>query len=412
MNFLQKISQGILLFDGAMGTMLQMSGLKQGEIPELWNTERPEIIKGIHASYLLAGSQVIETNSFGANEITLSRHGITGRSYELTLAAIKNAKAAAGDSACVVVSMGPTGEVPAPAGERSFADVYNAYLPQVQAAKDGEADAIMLETMTDLTEARIAFLAAKENCALPIIVSFTYESNGRTAMGNPIEAVVACFDALGADVIGVNCSGGPQELAPVVQKVRALTNRPVSVLPNAGLPQLIEGKTVFPCSPEDFSSYMKDILNAGIQGAGGCCGTTPDHIRALGRLLHEYPTSPLPAKELPYMLVTPRGVHPVAFPLPEPLILSENSSDDELALEALDYAADNDLVYIDLAEISNDRIPGLLYALQQYTVASPCIFTADTNEKIDLALRYYHGIAGVHATSFISDLRPYGEIFI
>lgn len=411
MNFLQKISQEILLFDGAMGTMLQMSGMKSGEVPEIWNIEKPEIIKGIHASYLLAGSKAIETNSFGANELTLARHNLIDKSYELTLAAVKNARAAANESALVIVSMGSTGEVPAPAGEASFEAIYNAYLPQIKAAVDGGGDAIMLETMTDMVEARIAFLAAKENCSLPIIVSFTYEPSGRTAMGNPIEAVVAAFDTLGADVIGINCSGGPQELAELLKVARVHTNKYISVLPNAGIPQLENGKTTFPYGPEEYASYMKIILDAGANAIGGCCGTTPDHIRALTKLLQDRAQA-VPHAEIPFSLVTPRGIHAINFALPAAFALSPAETDEELALDVLDYATENDLVYIDLTALPLERIPAFLYAMQQYTVSYPCIFTADNSERINLALRYYHGIAGVHATDFINDLRPYGEIFI
>ena len=271
------------IFDGATGTMLQASGLKPGECPELINTERPEMIEKIHRAYIEAGSSVITTNTFGGTSLKLAHYGLESKVAEINAAAVKAAKRAAEGRAKVAGDMGPTGKFIEPLGDLGFETAFNAYLEQAKALADAGADYIIIETFIDLQEMRAALLAAKEATNIPVICQMSYSEDGRTVTGTDPETAATVLDALGADVIGVNCSLGPEELVPVVKKLAESTEKPIIVQPNAGLPKFIEGKTVFPMTPEDFAYWTPKLIEAGASFVGGCCGTTPDHIRAVAQ---------------------------------------------------------------------------------------------------------------------------------
>ena len=275
----------IHIFDGAMGTMLQAGGLKPGAAPELMNVEAPEVVKSVHLAYLKAGSDYIETNTFGASPLKLAHYGLTDRMAELNRAAVGVAKAAiaeAGVQAQVAGSMGPIGRFIAPLGDLDFEDAYESYLAQARALAEGGADALIIETCIDLQEMRAALLAAHEGApGLTKICQFSYSEDGRTVTGTDPQSAAILLEALGADVIGVNCSLGPEQLLPIVQALAANCRVPISVQPNAGMPYLENGETKFPMGPEDFGLWGPKLLAAGATYLGGCCGTTPEHIKAL-----------------------------------------------------------------------------------------------------------------------------------
>lgn len=281
----------IHIFDGAMGTMLQAGGLKPGAAPELMNVEAPEVVKGVHLAYLRAGSDHIETNTFGASPLKLAHYGLTDRMRELNIAAVKVAKEAiaeAGVQAKVVGSMGPIGRFIAPLGDLDFEEAYQNYLAQAQALAEGGADALIIETCIDLQEMRAALLAAHEAApGLTKICQFSYSEDGRTVTGTDPQSAAILLEALGADVIGVNCSLGPEQLLPIVKTLAANCRVPISVQPNAGMPYLENGETKFPMGPEDFGTWGPKLLAAGATYLGGCCGTTPEHIRALAEAVKD-----------------------------------------------------------------------------------------------------------------------------
>lgn len=273
-------SKNILFLDGAMGTQLQAKGMKTGETPEALNVSNPQWLIDIHKSYLKAGSDVIYTNTFGANRYKLEECGISVETAIST--AVKNARQAvleSGKKAFVALDIGPIGQLLEPTGSLSFEDAYDIYKEQIVAGVKSGADMVVFETMTDLYELKAAVLAAKENSTLPIICTMTFEPNKRTFTGCSVSAMALTLEGLGADAIGLNCSLGPAELLPIVEELAKWTKLPLVVKPNAGLPD--PNSNTYDVSPEEFAELMVKMCGLGVKIMGGCCGTTPDFIRAL-----------------------------------------------------------------------------------------------------------------------------------
>ncbi len=272
MNFLQDLKE-FLLFDGAMGTMIQRKNLTG--IPELYAITNPEDILEIHKLYVEAGSHVITSNTFQANRVKLEGSGYTPA--QIIQAAVKLAKKA--NPKYVALDMGPTGQLMEPVGEFTFEEAYELYKEQVIAGVSAGADLILVETLSDLYEAKAAILAAKENSNLPVICSFTFQEDGRTFLGTTPETVVLTLQGLGVDAIGLNCSLGPKELLGLVSDYVKYAKVPILVQPNAGMPREEQGQTTYDISPEEFSDAMKQMAQMGVKMLGGCCGTSPEYIR-------------------------------------------------------------------------------------------------------------------------------------
>jgi len=275
----------ILVSDGAWGTFLQQKGLKPGECPEEWNISRPEDVFAIAKSYIDAGADMVETNSFGGSRFKLEKYGFGDRVYEFNKAAAEISRKAAGADCFVLGSMGPTGKL-LMMDEVTEDELYEAFKEQAMALEAGGADAIMIETMTDLEEARIAVKAAKENTGCEIFCTMTFQKiiggEFRTMMGiSPSEMAETIVEA-GADLIGTNCGNGMEDMIGMVQEIRNFNSAiPILVHANAGMPQYKDGVTTFPETPEDMAVRVRAIIEAGANIVGGCCGTTPDHIRKI-----------------------------------------------------------------------------------------------------------------------------------
>lgn len=277
LNFRDTIRDRIYMLDGGMGTTLQQSGLAPGASPDLLSLTDPELITSIHRTYIEAGSDIIYANTFGANRFKLKDCG-----YPLDRvidSAIKAAKAACSEETLVALDVGPLGELLEPMGTLSFEDAYDAFSEVMSRGAASGADLIVIETMTDLYEVKAAVLAAKERTELPVLVSMTFEENGRTFTGTSIQCMVTTLEGLGVDAIGINCSLGPDEIYPLAQAMCGFTSLPVFVKPNAGLPDPRTG--AYNISPQQFADSMKEYLDLGICLAGGCCGTTPEYIREM-----------------------------------------------------------------------------------------------------------------------------------
>lgn len=273
-----------LIFDGGMGTMLQASGMKAGELPESYNISSPEIIANIHKTYIDAGAQVITTNTFGANRFKLT--GTDLSLSEVIVSGVTIAKSTAKDK-LVALDIGPLGQLMEPYGNLSFNDAYEAFKEQVLIGTKAGADLILIETMSDIYEAKAAILAAKENSHLPVICTMTFQDNGRTLTGTDPLTMVNILQNLGLTALGVNCSLGPKEMMPVILEILKHATIPVMVQPNAGLPKLINNETVFDINPGEFAAYALEMARAGATILGGCCGTRPEHIAALKDILKD-----------------------------------------------------------------------------------------------------------------------------
>jgi len=293
----QLIEQKILLFDGALGTMLQKAGLEAGQCPEHWNITNQSTIAEIHKQYINAGAQVITTNTFGGSRAKLQTYGLDNDCHRINYNGVALAKQAAHGKALVAASIGPTGKLMHPMGELHFDMAYDMFKEQVLAFVEAGADLVIIETMVDLQETRAALLAVKENSSLPVVCSTSFDERMRTLTGSDPITIATVLEGLGADIIGANCSGGPEQLLPVIEQLASVCNVPIIVQPNAGLPELINNETVFHLSPEAFASFGPKLIEAGASCIGGCCGTTPLHIKALWetvKLLDPCPYKPHP----------------------------------------------------------------------------------------------------------------------
>jgi methionine synthase I (cobalamin-dependent) len=288
-RFIEALKQPmILVADGATGTMLQQAGLAPGSAPERWNLENPEAICSLHSSYLEAGADMILTNTFGGSRLRLEMDGLGDKVYEINLAAAKLARSAARD-AVVLGDVGPTGSLLEPFGTLIYADAVQSFKEQIQGLHDGGVDALLIETMSDLNEARAAIEAARLVCSLPILTSFSFDTHGRTMMGLRPSTAVQEMLKDGVQVIGANCGLTLTETLKAVQEMRsAAPDALLLAKPNAGLPRHSSGEDddlVYDVSPEIMADYAQKFAKAGVKIFGGCCGSTPEHIRAAAHAL-------------------------------------------------------------------------------------------------------------------------------
>ena len=279
MTILQFMQQHVTVFDGGMGTLLQSAGLGAGELPERWNLTHPDIITDIHRRYFAAGSHVVTTNTFGANCLKFSADELD----RIVKAAVQNARTAADgiENRFVALDIGPTGKLLKPYGDLDFEVAVEVFAQTVRLGVQYGVDLILIETMNDLYETKAALLAAKENSNLPVFVSNAYGADGKLMTGANVDAVVALLEGMGADAIGVNCSLGPKQLTPIVEQYLNRSSLPILVQPNAGLPEMKNGKTVFNVNESDFADTMATLVDRGVRVVGGCCGTTPAYISAV-----------------------------------------------------------------------------------------------------------------------------------
>ena len=414
MNFLELLKYHTVYLDGGMGTLLQERGLASGEHPERWNITHPDVITAIHRAYYDAGSHVVSTNTFGANTLKFSLDELDA----IVKAAFENARTAKEASTSsqekfVALDIGPTGKLLKPLGDLDFEDAVSIFADTVRLGVKHGADLIVIETMNDSYETKAALLAVKENSDLPVIVTNAYGSDGKLMTGASPEAMVAMLESMGADAIGANCSLGPKQLSDVARRLLAVASVPVVMKPNAGLPRVENGKTVFDVSHEEFAADLAELCRMGVRVMGGCCGTTPAYIAALTASTSTISPCPVLPKQ---RTVISSYTHAVSFG-DDPILIGEriNPTGKKRFKQAL---VENDMDYI-LTEGLNQQERGVhvldvnvglpeineqemltrtVCELQAVTDLPLQIDTSDT-AAMESALRRYNGKAMVNSVN-------------
>ena len=414
MTFREFLNDRIVYLDGGMGTLLQARGLMPGEAPERWNRSHPEIIRDIHKAYFDAGSNVVCTNTFGANLLKF----VPDELEEMIRLAVENAKAAREKSVSskekfIALDIGPTGKLLKPLGDLAFEDAVAIFANTVNLGVKYGVDLIMIETMNDSYETKAALLAAKENSHLPVLVSNAYGEDGKLMTGASPAAMVAMLEGMGADAIGANCSLGPKQLRGVAEVLLEKASVPVLIKPNAGLPRSVNGKTVFDVSVEEFSEELCDLVKLGVRVAGGCCGTTPEYIKALCRKTESLDPKPLEKKNIttvssfthavefgtePILIgerINPTGKKRLKAALLENdmnYVLSEGVKQQEKGVHILD-------VNVGLPELDEPEVLKCAVCELQEVIDLPLqIDTADLS-AMEAALRLYNGKAMVNSVN-------------
>ena len=318
---LQAMKERRLYLDGGMGSMLQAAGLPEGLLPDVWGMQNPAAVQGVHRAYLEAGARLITTNTFGTSAPKLAPYGVTVD--EVMAAAVANVRQAmqqAGvEDAYVCADLGPSGKLLRPYGDLDFEDAVTLFAETVRAAAKAGADCILIETMSDLYEMKAAVLAAKENCDLPILASLIFDATGKLLTGGSPRAAVGLLEGLGVDVLGINCGLGPKEMAPTFEALWEDSSTPLLLQPNAGLPHSVDGKAVYDVSPEEYAAEMLPLAPMATI-LGGCCGTTPAHIKALIDATKELPLPEVTQKDT--MFIT-SYCQAVALDGKDPVIIGE-----------------------------------------------------------------------------------------
>ena len=401
-SVIEKFGKETVIFDGGMGTLLQARGLKGGELPELWNLTHPEVLLEIQTAYADAGCDILKSNTFGANRLKLKKTGHTVA--EVISAALEIAHKASAGRTAVALDIGPSGKLLEPYGDLSFDGAYELFREMILAGCDN-ADLVLIETMSDTYEVKAAMLAAKENCDLPIVVTYTFDESGHLLMGGSIEAAVTLAESLGAAAVGMNCSLGPAQMEKFVPRLLQSTALPVCINPNAGLPVTVDGKTSYSVMPEEFCAHVVRFAESGAALLGGCCGTTPDHIRRLSEALRG---KPVPQRDIPARTVVSSFRRTVTFgerpiligerinPTGKPRLkqaLREGDFDylcDE-ALEQTEHGADILDVNVGLPEIDEPAAMEQAITLLQSVTTAPLQIDTSNIQAMERALRLYNG---------------------
>ena len=416
MTIVDLLKKGVAFLDGAMGTQLQLKGLQPGEVPELWNLTRPRDVQDIHASYFAAGSDIVYSNTFGASPAKY--HG-DAPLKDVIAAAIATAKAAAPAGKFVALDVGPTGRLLKPAGDFEFDAAYDSFAEQIRLGTEAGADLIAIETVNDTYELKAALLAARENSNLPVIATVSLSEDGKLLTGGDVDCVAALFDALKPDACGFNCGLGPDKLLPFVRRLASRVSIPIVVKANAGMPRVVDGQTCFDVGPEAFAKDIASCVEAGASIVGGCCGTTPDHIRAVTNLLASKSTQTPkhPNTQTPVPTVISSYSRCVELPLDDSLIIGERinptgkkklkeaykSGDTGYILREAIAQADAGAHILDV----NAGVPGIdepsvlratVEAIQSVTDVPLQIDTSDP-KALEAALRHYNGKAMINSVN-------------
>ena len=400
------LEQDVLCFDGGFGTMADARKLIS-PCPEKLHFTHPADIVAIHRAYVEAGAKVIETNSLGGTPAKLAEHGLEEQCEMLATMAVQHAKEAADGLAWVAYSAGTIGQFLAPLGTLTVEEAIAQYQRPLKAARDAGADLFIIETITDIADMRMALMAAVP-LGLPVIASYSYSQNGRLLTGGTPASAALSAAALGAAALGINCSTGPEDMVAPLLDMRLVCPLPVIVQPNAGIPQLdAEGNTVFPLSPQDMLPDMQALLEAGAAGIGGCCGTTPEHIRAFAKLCEDrHPPAPTIVNET--WLCSQREKVPLKEALSALAVIRLEDEDVSLLYDLPECKA----VLLDLTEVSAEEAAEAVTMAQMATTKT-MLFQTEDAQVATAALRAYHGRSALLAPASMDGVaRPFGAVLV
>lgn len=376
-----------LILDGATGTQLQKRGYTGEECAESWILRHPQAILEIQRAYVEAGSRVLYAPTFGANRVKLEQHGIFGKVEEYNQALVNLSRKAAGDRAWVAGDMAPTGLMLYPLGNAPFEELVEIYTEQAAALENAGVDLFVIETMMTVAEARAALLAVKSVSEKPVFVSFTCDERGRTLTGSDVAAALQIMQGMGADAFGLNCSVGPQDMLAQLKRLREIARIPLLAKPNAGIPEIVDGETVYNCPPEEFSACLPELAEAGVCIFGGCCGTEAGHVEALSKGsqgLEMLTPAPLHGDKLP--CATEKEVFFLDPAAEHGRVLS---CGDELEDELMEAQDERDMVAI--AITSKEELSA--FADCQYMISKPLCICCEDAKLLEQALRLYQGRA-------------------
>ncbi|MGN0968028.1 MAG: homocysteine S-methyltransferase family protein [Oscillospiraceae bacterium] len=380
-----------ILSDGATGTQLQLRGMPRGVCTETWVLEHPEALLDLQRAYVEAGSQVLMAPTFGANRENLSHHGITGRTAELNRALVALSKQAAGGKALVAADLSPTGLFIPPFGETPFDELVDIYAEQAKACAEAGADLFVIETTMTMPEARAAVLAVKSVTDKPIWVTFTCDENGRTLSGTDVLAALIVMQGMGVSAFGLNCSTGPETMLEQLQRLTPYATVPLIAKPNAGLPETVNGETVYRCPPEEFVGYVEQMAAAGVRIFGGCCGTTPEHIAALKQAVARVDFSQFTAPERDPDVIPCASEKEARFITPDVDVGEPIECTPDLMEDILDAEEESPQGALKIAILEQDDLD--IFAENQYVVKDALCIYSDVPELLEGALRAYQGRA-------------------
>ena len=377
-----------LILDGATGTQLQKRGYTNEQCAEQWVLEHPEAIQDIQKNYVAAGSNIVYASTFGANRIKLEGNGIHGQTTEYNTRLVGLSREAVGQKAMVAGDIAPTGKFLYPIGDLSFDDLLDVYTEQAKALEDAGVDVFVIETTMTIPEARAAILAVKSVSDKPVFVTFTCDENGKTLTGTDVTAALVIMQSMGADAFGLNCSVGPDKMLIQLGRMAEYAQVPLIAKPNAGIPEMVDGKAVYTCKPEEFAALVPEMAAAGVGIFGGCCGSEPAHIAALAQAVQQADIKkPEPKHTDELVAATEREV----FVLPTDVDCEEVFPCDEDVMDAIEEAEDSEDAVLSIRIDEEDELEN--FAEGQYAIVKPLCLHCDDAELLEQALRLYQGRA-------------------
>ena len=430
------LEKGPVFLDGATGSNLQKAGMPTGVCPEQWILDHPDVIVDLQKRYIEAGTQILYAPTFSGNRIKLEEYGLADKIVEINTKLVQLCKEAAGDKGLVCADMTMTGESLEPMGDLELEELIDIYKEQAKILYEAGVDLFVVETMMSLAETRAAVLAIKETCDLPVMVSMTFDEKGKTLYGNTPEGCMVVLQSLGADIVGINCSTGPEKMAEMVRQMKKYANVPILAKPNAGLPQMVDGETVYDMGPEEFASFGPMLMEAGASVLGGCCGTTPEHIARLVETTKDIVPVPV-MKEHKRVLASERALQEIDINGPF-LVIGEriNPTGKKALQESLrqgsmdvvcDMAEEQEEMGAHILDINMgmngiDEKAMMLEAIQEVTMTTTLPLCIDSShvDIIEAALRHYPGRALINSISLEKEkfekllpiAKKYGAMFI